>query len=242
MLPPKQMRSLGFSVILCCAVIYSEFYEAYARGREAMKKPRVLLADDHDVVLEGIRTLLEPEADVVGTVRNGRELIPTATQLKPDIILLDISMPGLNGIEAARQLRKILPGTKLLFLTMHSDADYIADALRLGASGYVLKSSATSEIVEAIQEVSKGRTYVTPLVHTPRDLSPRGKSTEGLTARQREVLQLIAEGRVPKEIASQLGISVRTVEFHKYSIIQKLGVRTVAELTKYAVRHRLSEM
>jgi DNA-binding NarL/FixJ family response regulator len=206
-----------------------------------MKRPRILLADDHVLILDGIRTLLGAEVDLVGTAPNGRELISAACRSKPDIILLDISMPGLNGFEAARKLRRTAPEAKLIFLTMHGDAGYVADALRLGASGYVLKSCTTSELMEAIREVAAGRRYVTPLVRVPSNLSGTSKSAEGLTARQREVLQLMAEGKCPKEISSQLEISVRTVEFHKYGIMQKLGLRTIAELTKYALRHRLTE-
>lgn len=198
------------------------------------------MADDHDVVLKGIKTLIEDEVDLAGTARNGQELISAAKREKPDIIILDIFMPGLNGIEAARKLREIAPDTKLIFLTMHNDADFVADALRLGASGYVLKSSPTFEIVKAIKEVAGGRRYVTPSVTMPSDLSLKSKPAFGLTARQREVLQLIAEGNCPKEIASRLNISVRTVEFHKYGIMQKLGLNTIAELTKYAVRHRIT--
>jgi DNA-binding NarL/FixJ family response regulator len=207
-----------------------------------MKRPRVLIADDHTLILEGIRKLLETEVDLVGTARDGLELISAAHRLNPDIILLDISMPMLNGVEAARRLRKTLPSARLIFLTMHCDANYVADALRLGASGYVLKSSVTSELMEAIQEVASGRTYVTPLVKMPSKVAETRRPAEDLTARQREVLQLMAEGRCPKEISSLLGISIRTVEFHKYGIMKKLGLSTVAELTKYAVRHRLTDM
>jgi len=234
-------RCVSLRVFLRCHANYSEFYEVYVKGRETMKKPGILLADDHAVVLQGIKTLLEPEFDLVGTTRNGRELISVASKLKPAIILLDISMPGLNGMEAARQLRKTVPESKLIFLTMHDDADYVADALRLGASGYVLKSSTTQEILAAIRAAMRGRRYVTPLLRMPSNLPWMTKSVEILTARQREVLQLMAEGKCPKEIASRLEISVRTVEFHKYGIMQKLGLKTIAELTKYAVRHRLTE-
>jgi DNA-binding NarL/FixJ family response regulator len=193
------------------------------------------------LILEGLTKLLETEVALVGTARNGRELLSAARRLKPDIVLLDICMPGLNGIEAARQLRKTAPEAKLIFLTMHGDAGYVADALRLGASGYLLKSSTTSELIGAIREVAGGRRYVTPLVRMPSNLYRMCKSAESLTARQREILQLMAEGKCLKEISSQLGISVRTVEFHKYGIMKKLGLSTIAELTKYAVRHRLTE-
>jgi DNA-binding NarL/FixJ family response regulator len=204
-----------------------------------MNKPRVLIADDHILILEGIRKLLESKVDFVGMAQNGRELISSACRLNPDIILLDISMPGLNGIEAARQLKKRLPNAKLIFLTMHDDAGYIADAFRLGVDGYVLKSSAVSELMEAIQKVAMGQKYVTPLVKIPSNLFQRRKLTGDITVRQREVLQLLAEGLIPKEISSQLRISVRTVEFHKYAIMKKLGLHTLAELILYAVRHEI---
>ena len=206
-----------------------------------MKKPSVLVADDHPLILEGIRKLLEPEVNLVGTAQDGRELIASACRLKPDIILLDITMPALNGMEAARQLRTKLPGAKLIFLTMHCDADFVADAFHLGVSGYVLKSSAASELLEAIRKVGRGQKYVTPLIKIPPNAIWTQKPAEKLTVRQREILQLIAEGYCPKEIAAQLGISVRTVEFHKYGIMGKLGLRTIAELTKYAVRHKIAE-
>lgn len=205
-----------------------------------MKKLRVLLADDHTLVLEGIKKLLEADVDLVGAVGDGRELISAACLLKPDVILLDISMPLLNGVEAARRLRKTLPDAKLIFLTMHGDHAYLGEALRLGAKGYVLKKSAASELIQAIREVAEGRIFVTRLMRMPPNVSRTRKLGTGLTARQREILQLIAEGRCPKEISSLLGISPRTVEFHKYSIMRNLGLQTIAELTKYAIRHKLT--
>jgi len=206
-----------------------------------VKETRVLLADDHTLILEGVKKLLEAEFDVVGAVEDGRALIEAAQELNPDVILLDISMPLLNGVEAARRLRKTLPGAKLIFLTMHADAAYVFEAFRVGASGYVLKRSASSELIAAIHQVVKGRTYVTPLVEVPPAWSGWRQPDNGLTSRQREILQFIAEGRGMKEIASLLGISVKTVEFHKYGLMQKLGLHTIADLTKYAVRHRLTE-
>jgi DNA-binding NarL/FixJ family response regulator len=206
-----------------------------------MKKPSVLIADDHTLVLEGIKKLLENEVNLVGMAEDGMELIRAAHRLKPDIIILDISMPLLNGVEAARRLRKTLPRAKLIFLTMHGDATYVVEALRLGVSGYVLKRSAASELITAIREVTQGRTYVTSLVKIPSNDSGTHVSAVQLTARQREILQLICEGRCPKEISSLMAISVRTVEFHKYSIMKKLGLNTIAELTKYAIRHRITE-
>lgn len=205
-----------------------------------MKRPRVLLADDHSILLEGLKRLLEAEVDLVGAVTDGLALIEAAQRLKPDVVLLDISMPLLNGVEAARRLRKDVPGAKLIFVTMHNDPAYVAEALRVGASGYVLKRSAVSELVQAIQQVVRGRSYITPLLR-PSDWLGTPRLSTGLTARQREVVQLLAEGRSSKEIGSLLRISVKTVEFHKYSAMQKLGLHTIAELTKFAVRNRLTE-
>ncbi|MGA2263887.1 MAG: response regulator transcription factor [Acidobacteriota bacterium] len=208
-----------------------------------MNRPRVLLADDHTMILAGLTSLLESDFDLVGTVADGRALIDAAVRLKPDIIMMDISMPLLNGIEAARQLRKSVPQSKIIFLTMHGDIDYVREAFRAGASGYLIKRSAASELVTAIHEVLKGRTYVTPLVTKdmmgsflePTDSAEKLQSR--LTPRQREVLQLVAEGHSNKEIAAVLKVSTKTVEFHKYNLMQALGIRTTAELTQYAMRH-----
>jgi DNA-binding NarL/FixJ family response regulator len=209
-----------------------------------VNKPRLLLADDHTLVLEGLKSLLASHVDLVGAVADGRELISAAEQLKPDVIVLDISMPGLNGIEAARRLRKSLPGAKLVLLTMHGDPAYVNEALRLGVAGYVLKRSAFAELVTAIQEVVKGLRYVTPLLKVAPDpaLGLRGETgwAKGLTGRQREVLQLVAEGLSAKEVASILRISVKTAEFHKANLMRRLGLHTTAELTKYALRHRVT--
>lgn len=182
--------------------------------------------------------MLEPEFDLVGTAADGRALLLLAEQLRPDVILLDISMPLLNGIDAARQVKQIVPKAKLVFLTMHADVAYLHEALRVGASGYLLKRSAVSELATAIREVLKGRVYVTPLV--ARNLSgplAKGELSTQLTPRQREVLQLVAEGKSGKEIATILRISPKTVEFHKWSISHKLGLYSTAELTRYAIAH-----
>ena len=206
-------------------------------------RARLLLADDHTVLLEGIRLLLEPEFDLVGSVEDGRALLAAAKTLKPDVILLDISMPLLNGIDAAQQLRTILPSAKVIFLTMHADADYVTEAFRAGAAGYLLKRSAASELITAIREVLKGNHYVSPLVaRNALDMlmiSPKteGKFADRLTARQREVLQLVAEGRNRKEIATALGLSVRTVEFHKSAVMRQLNLKTAADFTLYAIEH-----
>ncbi len=204
--------------------------------RARSKRPRLLLADDHAVVVEGLRKLLESEFDLVDAVYDGKSLIASARKLKPDIILLDISMPLLNGIDAARRLRKIVPESKLIFLTMHADPAYVAEAVQVGASGYVVKRSAASELVAAIRQVVQGKTYFTPLVSRVR--AGRSGSIR-LTPRQRETLQLVAEGRSNKEIAALLNISVKTVEFHKATLMQRLGLHTAAELTQFAVKHGL---
>ena len=211
-----------------------------------MTKPRVLLADDHTLVVEGFRKLLEEEFDLVGTVEDGRALLKTAPTLRPDVVLLDITMPSLNGIEAARQLKKMMPEVKIIFVTMHADPAYVTEGFRAGASGYLLKRSAAAELAQAIQAVLKGQHYVTPLitmdlVRTLIDGSPEHQpGLAPLTPRQREVLQLVAEGHSLKEIANTLKISVKTVEFHKAQIMEQLNLRTTAELTKYAIAHGLT--
>jgi DNA-binding NarL/FixJ family response regulator len=206
-------------------------------------KPRLLLADDHTLLLEGIRLLLEPEFDLVGSVEDGQALLAAAKILKPDVILLDISMPLLNGIDAARKLRKALPSARLIFVTMHADSDYVAEAFRAGAMGYILKRAAASELILAIRAVLQGNHYVSPLVArnvlNKLILSPKtgGKFSDHLTPRQREVLQLVAEGRNRKEISSILNISVKTVEFHKAQLMHKLNLQTAADYTLYAIEH-----
>jgi DNA-binding NarL/FixJ family response regulator len=207
-------------------------------------RPRLLLADDHTLLLDGIRMLLEPEFELVGCVEDGQALLTAAMDCKPDVILLDISMPILNGIDAAHQLKKILPSAKLIFVTMHADADFVTGAFRAGAAGYLLKRSAASELLTAIREVLKGNHYVSPLVtRNALDLFISSAKTGGskladrLTPRQREVLQLVAEGRSRKEIASALSISVKTVEFHKATLMRELNLRTVADFTLYAIEH-----
>ena len=212
-----------------------------------MTRPRVLLADDHTMVLEGFRRILESEFDLVGAVEDGKALMTAAEKLRPDIIVLDISMPLLNGIEAARHLKKSMPATKLVILTMHADQTYATEAFRAGASAYLLKRSAASELVFALHEVLKGRVYVTPLIakdmlssfldRGPKARRQSPKSSTALSPRQREVLQLVAEGRANKEIAVILNTSIKTVEFHKSRIMQKLDLHTTADLTKYAILH-----
>ncbi|MCZ6878812.1 MAG: response regulator transcription factor, partial [Acidobacteria bacterium] len=182
-----------------------------------MSRPRVLIADDHKLLVEAFVSLLENEVEVVGKVLDGRALLKEAPRLKPDIIVLDISMPKLNGLEAGEQLKHIMPDVKLIFLTMHEDPDLAVEAFRIGASGYLLKSSAASELFQAVQEVSRGRSYVTPQIAQGMLESfaqgSEGRSVSKLTARQREILQLLAEGNTMKEVASTLNIAPRTVAF-----------------------------
>jgi DNA-binding NarL/FixJ family response regulator len=208
----------------------------------ATKKARILLADDHSLVAAGISKLLEAEFDLIGIVGDGRALVASAKTDRPDIVLLDISMPILNGMEAARQIRATLPNVKLIFVTVHSDNAYVAEAFRAGASGYVLKRSAASELSAAIHEVLNGNLYVTPLIGKAAAEGLKGASeTQSiLTGRQREVLQLVAEGYSAKEIASLLGISSKTVEFHKGLIMKKLDLHSTAELTQYALQHGIA--
>jgi DNA-binding NarL/FixJ family response regulator len=211
-----------------------------------MKKPKVLLADDHSLVLEGFRRILEDECDIVGTAEDGRALLEAAARLKPHVILLDISMPLLNGIDATRQLKKALPDLKVIFVTMHADPAYLNEAFKAGASGYLLKRSAGSELIQAIHSVLGGNYFVTPLltkglVNTAIGDAPMPATRQNvLTPRQREVLQLVAEGKAVKEIAQLLNISPKTVEFHKAQIMEQLELRTTAELTKYAMAHGLT--
>ena len=204
-------------------------------------RSRVLLADDHKIVAEGIRSLLEPEFNLIGTVENGRELLKSCEACCPDVIVLDISMPLLNGIEAARQLKKMGCSAKIIFLTMHPDAVYGRRAFEAGASGYVLKHSAPSELVHAIRQVLKGRVYVTPLIAREVLQSLMERPTQddelSLTSRQREVLQLLAEGLSAKEVATVLNISPRTVEFHKYQMMERLNLSSSAELLQFAIKH-----
>jgi len=210
-----------------------------------MSRPRILLADDHTLVLEGLQKILTEAYDIVGTAEDGRELIETARRLDPEVIVMDISMPLLNGLEAARQIRKTMPHIKMIFLTMHADPTYATEAFQSGASGFLLKRSAATELVEAIRAVLNNNFYVTPLI--AKDLlSPLYQTSPNtppkspqLTPRQREVLQLVAEGKTIKEIASMLNISIKTVEFHKSHIMKHLDLRTTAELTRYAISHKL---
>jgi DNA-binding NarL/FixJ family response regulator len=208
-----------------------------------MKQARVLLADDHKIVAEGLRGLLEPEFDLVGIVEDGRALLTAAETLRPDVIIADISMPLLNGIDAIRQIKKKDENVMVVFLTMHPDVTYAASAFDAGASGYVLKHSAPSELITAIHSVLAGKTYITPMLAGDLMLfykerrHERKDPAKKLTSRQKEVLQLHAEGRATKEIAALLGISARTVEFHKYRMMQEFGLKNSTELIHFAVKH-----
>lgn len=213
-----------------------------------MSKPRILIADDHQILAEGLRALLEIEFTVVGVVADGRELVASAKQHRPDVIVADITMPSLNGIEAAVQLRDTGVKTKVVFLTMHRDVAYAHRAIEAGAAGFVLKHSVASELVTAVREALQGRTYVTPMIVGELLQSYREgdsglhDSAQRLTARQREVLQLFAEGRSAKEVAAMLKISVRTAEAHKAHILEILGLKTTAELVQYAIRNGIISM
>jgi len=208
-----------------------------------MIRPRVLLADDHTLLLEAFRKLLADDCDVVGMVGDGRALVAEATKLKPDVVVVDVAMPLLNGVDAARQIKQTLPETRIVFLTMNEDPDLAAEAFRAGASGYLLKRSAASELLTAIREVVQRRSYVTPLVTEGLVGSMMLGDTNGagshLTARQREVIQLLAEGHSMKEIAGILNIAPRTVAFHKYRIMDQLHLKTTAELIQFAVKHHI---
>jgi len=210
-----------------------------------MNRTSVLLADDHVMLMDGLVHLVRQDFEIVGVASDGRAMVEMARQTRPDVIVTDISMPHLNGIDAARILRKEAISAKLLFLTMHADLPLVEEAFRAGASGYILKLCAAEEFIKAIKCVAKGATYVTPLlagdlISTLLTTGPQDVAREStLTLRQREVLQLLAEGKTMKEVAAQLGISTRTAESHKYEIMRQLGVSTTAGLIRYAVRIKL---
>ena len=209
-----------------------------------MPLPRVILADDHTIIVEAFRKLLEPHAEVVGTVSDGRALLETAQQLKPDVVVVDIGMPLMNGLEAGLRLKELMPEVRLIFLTMNEDPDLAVEAMRAGASAYLLKSSAGSELIRAIQMAFKKRFYITPRIAGRMQKvfisNPRPKArAKALTPRQREVIQLLAEGKSMKEAASVLKVAPRTVAFHKYRIMDLLGLRTTADLIQFAIKSRI---
>jgi|SRR5688500_2525437 DNA-binding NarL/FixJ family response regulator len=209
-----------------------------------MKRPRVIIADDHILVLEALKNLIEPEFEVVGTFADGRALVEEAPALNPNVIVLDIGMPILNGLSAGQKLKQKMPLVKLVYLTMNNDPDLAGEAFRLGASAFLLKNSAAAELRKALQEVVRGGFYVTPLMTKGMVGSfvqnfKRRKSKSDLTLRQKEVLQLLAEGRSMKEVAFVLNVSPRTVAFHKYTMMDHLQIRSSAELIEYAMRSSL---
>lgn len=205
-------------------------------------RPRALLADDHTLVREGLLRLLAAELEIVGAVADGRALVSAAEQCQPDVVLLDVSMPLLNGFDAARQLQRTCPRGRIIFVTVHAEPDYVKEAFRVGARGYVVKTAASAELLHAVREVMAGSIFVSPALAgtlEPRVDAPRRRSAGQLSPRQREVLQLVAEGRRAREIAVILGISRKTVEFHKARLMRVLGLRSVAELTRYALERGL---
>jgi len=208
-----------------------------------MAAPRVLLADDHALLLGAFEKLLADECDVVGKASDGRALVAAAEKLKPDVIVLDIQMPLLNGLDAGRQIKQRVRDARLVFLTINEDPDLAAEAFRSGASAYLLKRSAASELMTAIREVMQGRSYVTPLVTEGLvgSLMSGNERKPGheLTPRQREILQLLAEGRSMKEVANVLNVTAKTVAFHKYRMMEQLKIKSTAELIQYAVKHHI---
>ena len=206
------------------------------------KKPRVLLADDHRMVAEGLKGLLTEEFELVGIVEDGRAMVKAARDLKPDVIVADISMPHLNGIDALVQLRQIDPKVRVVFLTMHRDTAYARRALQAGALGFVLKHSAPAELVLAVRAALQGRTFIAPDLAAELLRSTAKKETDpaaALTPRQREILKLLAEGQSAKRIAAALNLSARTVEDHKYRLMETLGIENSAELIHFAIKHGL---
>jgi len=211
-----------------------------------MPLPRLILADDHTILVEAFRKLLEPHCEVVGIVSDGRALVETASRLKPDVSIVDISMPLMNGLEAGMRLKELIPTMKLIFLTMNEDPDLAVEAIRSGASGYLLKSSAASELIRAIQLALRGKTYVTPQIARGMEKAfitnpnPRPKArAKALTPRQREVVVLLAEGKSMKEIASVLNVTPRTIAFHKYRVMRELNLKTTADLIQFAIKARI---
>ena len=209
-----------------------------------MARPRLLLADDHQIVLEGLRRFLESDFDIAGAVTDGLALVEAAIELKPDVIVADITMPELNGIDAARRILNNEPGSRIVFLTMHPEVGYAIEALDAGALGYVVKTAAGELLRKAICEVLKGNMFVGPEFLSEAIRSRLGRPPQSkhnghalLTDRQREIARLVAEGRTTKDIAALLHISARTVEFHKYRAIEALGLKSVAELIQYAIRN-----
>ncbi len=214
------------------------------RETKGLQRPRVLIADDHQMLVDALKRVIEPRCEVVGTVADGRALLQSAAKLLPEIVVLDIAMPQLNGLDAARQLKLIMPQAKLIFMTMNEDPYLVGEAFRAGASAFLLKQAAAFELMTAIEEVLKGGSYVTPSASEGLTKisvrEPRAREhTPEPTPRQREVIQLLAEGRSMKEVASALQITKRTVAAHKYAVMELLQLKTNAQLVQYAIKHRI---
>jgi len=207
--------------------------------------PKVLIADDHTLVAEACKKLLEADYEIVATVSDGRSLVRAVAETRPHLVLVDVAMPLLNGLDATQQIKELLPATRIIFLTMNQDADLAAEAFRRGASGYLLKTCAASELTVAVREVLRGKSYLSPTIAKDtvdfllRQDKKLVEESQKLTERQREVLQLLAEGKCMKEVAAVLNLTTRTVAFHKYRIMEVLNVRTNAELVQYAIRNHL---
>jgi DNA-binding NarL/FixJ family response regulator len=209
-----------------------------------IKRPTVLLADDHAIVAEGLRRVLETNYEVIGVVSNGQAVLAAAEQFKPDVIVLDVSMPSLNGIEAARRIHKTSQNVKIVFFSMHTDIAYVTEAFRAGASAYISKVSAPAEILTAVGYALQGKTYLSRSIDRAKleaqlEQGQRSRQSPKLSPRQREVLQLVAEGQNTKEIAEILHLSPRTVEFHRHRILETLGLHSTADLVQYAIKHRM---
>jgi DNA-binding NarL/FixJ family response regulator len=209
-----------------------------------MHNPTVIIADDHMMIVDAFRKLLEPAYTIVATVTDGLALLERAPELKPDVVIIDIGMPRLNGLAAGQRLKQIMPKSKIIYVTMNEDGDLASEAMRAGASAYLLKSSAGSELLKALHEALRGGSYVTPLIKQAMEesfiRSPASKGPDKkLTPRQVEVLQLLAEGRVMKEVAALLGLTPRTVAFHKYRIMETFGIHSNAELIRFAVKNHV---
>jgi DNA-binding NarL/FixJ family response regulator len=210
-----------------------------------MQRPKIILADDHTLLLDALKNLIEPEFEVVGTFNDGKALVEAVPRLNPNVVVLDIGMPTMNGLNAGQRLKQIMPMLKLVYLTMNHDPDVAGEAFRLGASAFVLKNSAATELLQAIRKVVRGGYYVTPLMTKGMEGSvvqyfKQRKAKYPLTLRQKEVLQLLAEGRSMKEVAFVLNVSARTVAFHKYTMMEHLHIRSNAELIEYALRSSLA--
>ena len=210
-----------------------------------MTLPRIILADDHTIIIEAFCKLLEGDADVVATVADGRALLEAARQFKPDVVVADIGMPLMNGLEAGLRLKELMPAVRLVFLTMNEDPDLAVEAIRGGASGYLLKSSAASELIRALKMALQGKLYVTPRIAAGMQQAfisehrPQVRTKTNLTPRQREVVQLLAAGKSMKEVADVLNVTPRTVAFHKYRIMARLGLKTTADLIQFAIKSRI---